>query len=319
LSSPLNHVGSCRELLRLTQVHQQCDASAVAATTFVKHDSYMSKHLSKHPSSEFYSTRDYRVILRNIFEARKLRRSKYSLNAFARDIGLPATRLNSIFKRRYGISRSTSELIAERLNFSTDETKFFCDLTTSEHARTSQERKQAAARLETYNPSNFETISGTKNHIIAKWYYPATLLLTKLNKGKISSQEIASSLGITQKQAKEALKVLTELGELKLQDGSYSYEQKVLAASSAVPSSVIQNFHAQFLDQLKLGISREPVLKRKNRSVCMAFDSSRIEEARLWLENVHNEFINLFSVPAQADSVFGFGIYLSRLDQKQND
>ena len=49
------------------------------------------------------------------FSKRKLRNETYSLRAFARDLGVSASRLSEILSGKLGISEKTAETIASKL------------------------------------------------------------------------------------------------------------------------------------------------------------------------------------------------------------
>lgn len=269
-----------------------------------------------HKNAEFFATRDYRLILQREFEARRSRRPVYSLNAFARDLGISASRLNSILKGRYGISNATALAIARKLKFSEKETEFFSDLIALKHARNLSERRRAGVRLSMYTTSEASKLEDNQSGILKHWYYAATLYYVKVKNGKVTPQSVAKALDITAEQATESLKVLEQIGELNRDNDRYTFESKVIKAASPTSSKVIQNFHVQFLDQLKKVILRDPPLRRKNLSAYVAFDSSRMEEARVWLEKVHDDFFKEFSVPGQNDCVCNLGLYLSRTDKE---
>jgi uncharacterized protein (TIGR02147 family) len=261
-------------------------------------------------NEDFFATRDFRQILKREFAQAKLRRPKYTLNAFARDLGIDPPRLNSILKGKYGISLEAATDVAKRLNFSEEETNFFADLVLSQHSRNEIERKNAASRLGKYR-KDIRPIENDRLGILSKWFYPATLHLVMQNPS-ISVNEIADSLRISTEQANEAINVLVRTKEIVSENGVFKAAEGVLSASSPMPNPVVRDFHLQFLDELKKAIIREPVLERKNRSMYVSFDSTRTEEARVWLEKMHTQFVNEFCLSDDVDGVFHFGIYLSR-------
>lgn len=265
---------------------------------------------------EFFAIRDFRQVLKQEFEQIKTRRASYSMNAFARDIGLEPPRLNAILKGKYGISREAAEKIAERLNFSEDKKSFFLDLAASQHARTALERKQAASRIAKYAMSDVRILDDEELNVLAKWYYLAVLHLVKIQP-TINTEEIAAALRISIGEAYEAIDVLIRAKEIAIEEGVFKTTPRVITASSPTPSKAIREFHFQFLDELKKAIAREPVLKRKNKSMYVAFDSSRIDEARVWLEKMSKQFMDEFCMSEHADSVYQLGVYLSRADQEK--
>jgi uncharacterized protein (TIGR02147 family) len=266
---------------------------------------------------DFFSVRDYRLILKQEFACRKQKRRGYSLNAFARDIGFSSSRFSGVLKGLYGISAEAAKSIGEKLNYTPDQINYLADLAESMHARTAIARKEAALRLLRFNQNpNERVLDETEMSILNKWFYPATLELIKIHSGKITSSIISKKLRISKMETREAIESLTALGLISHSGDTFKYKTGMATATSAVPSKVIRDFHTQFLDQTKSAIERVPMKNRKNRSSVVSFDKSRIEEARLWLEKSHSEFIKEFCSGHAADSVFGLGMYLFPMDDE---
>jgi len=61
---------------------------------------------------------DYRACLNKELEARKLRNARYSMRAFARDLGVSASYLNEVITNKSHFSRDKWEKIAASLNVS---------------------------------------------------------------------------------------------------------------------------------------------------------------------------------------------------------
>lgn len=266
-------------------------------------------------TAEFFKARDYRFILLQEFETRRDRRPKYSLNAFARDIGLTSSRFTAVMKRRHGISATIAASIADALKFVADQRAFFVDLVESEHGRTVGDRERAIARLARYRPIQENIADEAELHLVAKWFYPATLELIKVRGGNLTIKEISSALRISQSEAQEAIETLLQLNEIKLLESGYEYRPRFKTVTSQTPSHIIRESHKNMLELTKHAIDRDHFSKRKARSTFLTFNSSRTEEARLWLEKMHKEFIDKFGASNDANSVIGLGLYMHRVDK----
>ena len=95
--------------------------------------------------------RDYRSFLKHALEARTGRNPRYSMRAFARDLGFSAPRLCNIFAGKYGLSLSAAREIGSKLGLSESELQDFYDLVEASHARSRVHRSIAQQRLEARN------------------------------------------------------------------------------------------------------------------------------------------------------------------------
>src|SRR5689334_9211079 len=87
------------------------------------------------------------ALLQREYESRCARNSRYSLRAFARDVGLSPGGLSQVLRGRMGLSEKTASRIAERLGWSRPEQIHFRDLTISQYSKNRQQRELARVRL----------------------------------------------------------------------------------------------------------------------------------------------------------------------------
>lgn len=259
---------------------------------------------------------DFRSIIRNEFELRRLRRPTYSFRAFSRDLGMEPSRLTAVMKGRYGLSAVVAKTIAEKLHFSADQASYFIDLVESKHARTALAREQAAKRLNRKSNSvNFQPISEEKLDLLSKWYYSAILEMFEVN-SSIGPNELAVSLRISRAEVDEGIRLLLQNGVLTKVGNEYKANSDYLMAYSQSPKPAIKTFHAEILDQVKSAIVREPVENRKNLSTVFSFDSSQTDAAREWLVDMHDQFFKKFGSAGKSDSVMALGVHLVPLNER---
>jgi len=92
---------------------------------------------------------NYRSFLRLELERRCKQNPRYSLNAFARDLGLAPSRLSEVFSEKQGLSREVATRISEKIGLNQDETETFCDLVEMEHARSAEKRAEGERERKT--------------------------------------------------------------------------------------------------------------------------------------------------------------------------
>ena len=255
---------------------------------------------------DFFRIRDFREILQRELISRQSRRDGYSVRAFARDLGMRQSTLHDVLAGRYGISNSVANQIASKLKFNEEQTKYFCDLVRSQHARSASERKLAAVRLEKYwTLLPMESLTDGLLSLFSKWYYLAILELITIKEGAVNATLLASSLGINENLAQESLKELQTMGAIKLMtNGRWVRIKKFIEATRPTPTKVIRDFHKQILQKSMDAIETQRISERKYLSTVFSISSSQIERARERLEEMHREFYSEFQTEKDPDAVY---------------
>lgn len=102
-------------------------------------------------SQRNYTFPSFREVLIGEYSARRIRNPKYSLRAFALDLGLSSSsRISEILNGKQGLSVEVAREIAGSLKFDIKETEVFCDLVELECSRSSVLRRVAEERLKTF-------------------------------------------------------------------------------------------------------------------------------------------------------------------------
>ncbi len=91
---------------------------------------------------------DYRQRLKLELEQRLSLNPRYSLRAFARDLGISPSRLSHVLKGKFGLSESAGEGIAAKLGLNATETGAFVNSISAQHGRSGIRRETARRRLE---------------------------------------------------------------------------------------------------------------------------------------------------------------------------
>lgn len=259
---------------------------------------------------------DYRLLLREELEARCQKNARYSLRAFARDLGVSAPRLSHVLNGKHGLSRAAALQISERLGLNKEEQEYFCDLVDSQHARGNFKRMVAEKRLKGRKPQ-YQGLEVETFKIISDWYHFALLELTLTTSFKSEPSWIAKALGISVHEARLAIERLKKVEALEERsDGSLRATGAFIANASGVPSEAIRKFYRQFLEKATQSLTFQTVDEREFASLTLAVDDADIPRAKEFIRKLRDEFDAKFSKGKAKNQVYGLGIQLFRLQER---
>ncbi len=234
------------------------------------------------------------------FLERKGKNARYSERAFAKSVGLSPGFLKLIFQGKRALSVAKAQEVANRLGWS--------ELESGEFLQTVQKEKlgkKGAAQSLSRTVDSFAEISD--------WYHFAIVELLK-TKRRISEEEIAARLGISTTEAQYSLRALTRLGLIRIEaDGPRPVENYIVPAMS---SSAIRKFHSQMLAKARDSIEGQPLSKRSLRSLTLAVDSRKKEEAAAMIKTFMKRFEKKFG-GGKPDKVYQLSLAFFSLEQEE--
>lgn len=214
---------------------------------------------------------------------------------------------------RYGLSAETAESIAKKLHYTSAQTNYFVDLVESLHARTKLAREQAKKRLAKQSRDLiFKELNDRELDLLSNWYYAAVLELLSINSSSTLTL-IAKRLEISKDQVDEAIRVLLRLGKIEKVGEKFIVNDEFFIAYGPTPKPVIRRFHNEVMRQVSHSIESTPVDARKNLSAIFSIDSSKVESARTWLDEMNKEFFKKFCSDGNKNTVMAFGLHLVQI------
>ncbi len=222
----------------------------------------------------------YHDILKEELEKRRQINGSYSLRAFARDIGLPASRLSQVLNNKQGLSIECAESIAQILRLDEKKKKWFCHSVGSLHARSFRERNKFKEKALQYKGASkvFNELQLEFFKVISDWYHYAILELTYLEDFQSDVSWIAEVLSITENETQDAIERMKELGLLEEVDGTLKDKFKFLETPSDIPSMSLKKFHTQLMKKATEALYEQSVGNREMASNVFAIDKSRLPE-----------------------------------------
>lgn len=250
-------------------------------------------------------------ILNDEFKKRNRRNPRYSVRAFARDLGISQSNASLLIRGRSGLSRVKAQTLGEKLGFKGEDLLYFVDLSVSECSKHSETRKEAALRLRQYN-SRFNTIGIELARAISSWQTLVTIELFQIYQKKTSVEMISKALQMSDLKVRSILRNLRHLNILK--------GHKILTDFMALPDGAadaeIYRFHIEML-QKAASVVYDPKVKEKNISTAVI----RMRKSDFdWAVKEFRQFRRTLSAKLESgnghDSVFCISTPFFRLDQE---
>lgn len=225
----------------------------------------------------------HRLWLIERFEESKQRNKAYSLRAFAKSLAMSVSSLNQIMLGHRPLTLKTALRIANRLDLSPKEKQDFISLTVQQSVPESTRKPLSQGQL----------LEEDAFALISDWYHYAILSLGEFKPNFSNPKWIASQLGITEKQARDAFLRLERMRILKRHGRGFKQCTLPLDIQSPTKSLALRKYHRQNLQLAEKALDNEPIENRDFNSMTMAIDPALIPEAKEAIRRFRNEIAKI--------------------------
>ena len=229
----------------------------------------------------------YQERIRDELAQRIEKNPRFSLRAFADQLGVGASVLSLILSGRRPISTRLVERIFSSLEFSEGKKRNFLESVLKEKSdlglkRVSPKLKQHVIdSRERKNGRSAINIGLDEFRIISDWYHYAILELTSIKGFKADFKWVSKSLEISEIEAKLAIERLFKLELLESRDGRW---RKTNLSSDTKDKSKTSAFHKKRQRQMLLksieSLENDPIELRNHSGITVAIDSKKLLEAK---------------------------------------
>jgi uncharacterized protein (TIGR02147 family) len=249
---------------------------------------------------------------------------KYSLRAFATDLGVPVSNLSGVIKGSKGLSRRTAAKIATRLGFNESEASWFVNLVMASDGRSKRIRSNAEKSLkqkrDTLHKNDYKELSVEVFKIISNWYHHAILELVTLKTFRNDNAWIAKKLGISEIEVKMAIERLMRLEMLEVKKGKLFPTELNTRTSNDISSDAIKKFHKQMLQKAMDCIVLQNIDKRDISHAILTINSKDLPEIKRKIQKFRDELceqIDLLSAATKRDHVYSLGVQFFRITNEE--
>jgi len=255
---------------------------------------------------------DYREALNEAYYERRLRNPSYSLRAFARDLGIPASNLSCVLKKKKGLAATTAQQVARRLGYSESEQKTFCMLVEKEHSRSEYTRHKASQELEKKQKLH-SNLTADAMAVMSHWHYFGILELLRIPFISQSPAALGAALELKEDEIKDAIQRMINLGLVEIKQNRFQVVHDFNWSTDGVPSEALRKVHDQLLTKAKQALFSQPVDERDFTYMMMTLDQQDLPEARKMIRSFIKTFTEKFSEKATSDHVYSLTMQLFNL------
>ncbi|MDG0815089.1 TIGR02147 family protein [Bdellovibrio svalbardensis] len=240
-----------------------------------------------HKSSEF---------LLNEFQRQKTLSPALTNSQFAKNLGIPASRLSDYLNGRRVMTVAVAKQITKNLSLNP------ADL---EHLKTLIELdKKSKKTLRSETQLREDEFS-----VICDWYHFAIMALMTLKSFQSDPAWIGERLNIPAEVAQAALDRLLRLGLIELKDKKFVATRRQLETTHNIPSDSLRRSHRQSLQQVVDQLDTVPVHLRDVTSITFAINRKKIAEAKGIIRKFRRKMADLMSQGPKTD-VYNLNIQL---------
>lgn len=266
----------------------------------------------------YFSSREY---LRDVLEFRKTVNPRYSLRAYAQQMGFSGhTLIHFFINGKRPIKSEHLPKILSGLKLKKKEADYLCAMVNFENAKTDYEKEVYAKTLRGLNPSRPSSfIQLDQFKLISQWYHFAILEMTSLCGFVNDASWIMKRLGgkVNKTQIKNALERLHELGlVVSNNEGRPVKTHQSLSTKDGIPSDAVRQYLKDTINLAYEAVEKQSVDERIYNSCSVTIDSSKLKEAQEVILEFRRKMVTLLE-SEKGDETYQLNIQLFRLTENK--
>lgn len=242
----------------------------------------MAKNLSTDKIKGYYDG-PISELLREQFELRKAKNSKYSIRSFANFLDIDQSLLTKVMNGQRSLSFEKTERCLEVLGI-TDTQKYL---------------------NKKFRKINFKTLEEATFEMISEWYYFAVLELFNLENFKVNPESVSKKMGFPLEQSFEILNRLEEYKFIDKDGDNYAILSHNTSWASFDTTSEARRTHQKNLLQKSIEtIDEVPVDLRDHSSITLAINKSEMPAFKETIKEVRRQLMETFQKKEGYDEVY---------------
>jgi uncharacterized protein (TIGR02147 family) len=257
---------------------------------------------------------NYRLYLRSVLAERASANSKYSLRAFAQNLGLAPSYLSAVLNGKKSLSPETAYIVTEKLHLEDQEAAYFRILAQIEGTKSPSLKESLLQRAQTLSPTvAVNDLSVDQFKIISDWYHYAILASTELSEVEATPDRLAKILGLSLAEVQVAVDRMMRLEMLEKDSGGRL--KKTLPNPRLVlqtPNRAARSHHRQNLEKAIESLSLQTPDERFNGSETFCIDDSQYGEFRELCKQFLDSALVLAKKAKTKNQVYHLGVQFFR-------
>ncbi len=259
------------------------------------------------------------------FRARQSRNARFSLRAWARQLGYEnPSYLSDVLKKERKLKLDLANKLATNLHLKGRSKRFFEYAVLFHNSKSEVEKSAYRKLLEELRPKQVNPITPLDLEMFtlaSEWHHWAILQSVSLDQVDGDEEKIVQRLGhlVEKRTIKSAIDRLIQLGLLEiLPTGKLQKTFRSKSLEPQIPSSAVRTCHSQFIGLAKEALMEQPKDERDFRSTTLAISPKKMEAARKILQDCHKKLIALAETGA-AEEVYQLNSQFFRLTKRKEE
>jgi uncharacterized protein (TIGR02147 family) len=270
-------------------------------------------------SKKMLISKNYVEILKHELDKRIQKNARYSMRAFAKHLGISPSSLSNILTNKKGLSERVAQLICKNLEFSGEETDYFCALVNSVDSRSRETREKNKRFVMNYLRTKYRIVFGDEDALLLSELRNLVLLeILKISKVKAPLKKSLLSqepLIISTNEQQKIIDLMIHTGMVEINNGYYEVKHETFLLPDKVAKEAQKNAHFKALEYAKHAYENEHYDEREFYLVLTPLNRSSMKEIKSKIREFADELMYKYGTPSQADSVYGLCTYLFPLEK----
>jgi uncharacterized protein (TIGR02147 family) len=274
--------------------------------------------------NSFFEYLDYRELLKNLFEERKLQDSWFSYRWLSKRIDVASTGfLSLVLCGKRNISSDVAQKICSALKFTKKEASYFVTLVRYNHATNAEGKERAYEDLLASRPASAKSLRSDQHEFYNRWYYSAIRELVSITKVTDNHKRLAECLipKITINEVRDALILLERLNLIyKNNDGVYKrVERLITAAGSIIEPAAIRKYQSETMELARTALYKIAKEKRDISTVTLSTNESGLAMIKKRIEQCRSEIMAIANQSMCPDRIVQLNMQLFPLCNEWSD
>lgn len=245
-----------------------------------------------------YKYQDVGNFLSQFFNNKRKRNSKYSLRAFARDIGISAGRASEFLSGRSLPGKQLRDRIAEAMKLDKKQRNQL-NFLVENHVSIRKKK----SRSESFHLTEKEFT------LLPDWKHFAVLNLLNTSNCKPDASWMAERLALTPAMVEDSLKKLCLAGLVAEENGFYKATHQHITSTTVIPSEALRNYNRQMIEKSLWSLENVPLELRNITSIMMTANPNNLYKLKVLTNEFKQRAAELFG-EGEATEVYNICIQI---------
>ncbi len=263
---------------------------------------------------------DYRKFLADFLQEAKLTRPGLSHRSIQRQMGVSSSGfISNVLRGKKNLTPAMATKLMRVLKLPKEDSRYFECLVLFNQAKSHDERHEYLRRLRRSMP---RALSPRQMTLFSQWYYVVIREMLSYVAFRDDYQGLAAEIAppITAQQAKEAIRVLTEIGLIRRNPGGwYTQADNAIATDDEVRSADLAGFQLHTMEMAKTALRKTPSDRRDISTLTVSMSEKGFERFKGEVQRFRKHLASLACADQSPNGVYQINIQLFPLTRGRDD